>query len=132
MGVRYETVIMSGTIAYRAVPSWDVRLIRMDQFTQRVAAEIRSEAERQGIWSQSELARRAGIPVATVRRYFYAEEREPTVDAVRAVANALGLSGSAIFARAEAAEVTPAETPVVRRVTARNIRSTERLPRTVE
>lgn len=126
---------MSGTFTYWAVPWWDVRLIRMDQFTQRVAAEIRSEAERQGIWSQSELARRAGIPVATVRRYFYAEEREPTVDAVRAVANALGLSGSAIFARAEAAEaaeVTPAETPVVRRVTARNIRSTERLPRTVE
>ena len=64
------------------------------------------------------------MPVATLRRYFYAEEREPTVDAVVAVAGALGLSASEIFARAER-EVIPeqAPIPVVKRVTAREVRS---------
>lgn len=89
-------------------------------FAHGVTAQIRLEAERQGIRSQSELARRADMPVATVRRYFYTEEREPTVDALATVAAALGVSASEIFLRAERAQIQ-ARPPKVKRPVARRV-----------
>ena len=67
---------------------------------QNVARAIRDEADARG-WNQSDLARAAGIKHATARRYFYSEEREPTIERVRLVAKALGLTVSEIFRRAE-------------------------------
>lgn len=67
---------------------------------QNVARAIRDEAGARG-WNQSDLARAAGITHATARRYFYSEEREPTIERVRLVARALGMTVSEIFRRAE-------------------------------
>ena len=53
--------------------------------------------------SQSVLAREAKLPVPTVRRYFWTDEREPKVAALAAVADALGLTVSELFRRAEQA-----------------------------
>lgn len=70
------------------------------ELTHRLTAEIRAEAGRQNL-SQTELAREAKLPVATVRRYFWTDEREPKVGALAAVAEALGLTASEMLRRAE-------------------------------
>ena len=104
-------------------------------YSQRVAEVVQAEAVRRKVNSQSELARLTGLSQPTIRRYFYSCEREPTIDALTLVARALGTTASELMRRAEAAGpilAEPLPTPVVRRVTARNIRSTERLPRTAE
>lgn len=91
---------------------------------QAVAAEIRAEAGRQEV-SRAELARRSGVPLPTLRRYFYAEEREPTIDAVAAVAAALDLPASELLARAEGVRRGK---PRVKRVVGRRIRSAAPTP----
>lgn len=56
----------------------------------RVINEMDSARERQGL-SKAELARRIGVSDAVVRRLFSAEERNPTMKTIVAVATALGL-----------------------------------------
>lgn len=93
-------------------------------YSQRLAAEVRAEAGRRGINSQSELARRAGMTQTTVRHYFYACDREPSIDALIAVAEALGVTASELLRRAEQAddvERVPVKRPAARRVAARSI-----------
>lgn len=89
---------------------------------ERVAEEVRAEAARQGITSQSALARLAGMSQPTVRRYFWSVERDVTLDALLQVSAALGVSAAELVARAETPE------PKVRRTSARRVPTTERQP----
>lgn len=96
-------------------------LDHMEQtLTQRVARVVRTAADGRG-WSQSELARQSALPVATVRRYFFTEEREITIDALAAVAASLGTSASEIFRLAEGAGEPAVKRPVARRAVARSV-----------
>lgn len=89
-------------------------------FNQRLAEEIRVEAARQNINSQSELGRMSGMGQSTIRRYFYSCEREIPVSALMDVARALRVSPSELLRRAEG-EREDIKRPVARRVTARSI-----------
>lgn len=87
-------------------------------YSRRVAAEVRAEAGRRDLNSQSALARLTGLSQPTVRRYFYSCEREPTIDALVLVAQALGTTASELMRRAEEAGTTPqVKRPNVRRLT---------------
>lgn len=89
------------------------KVAHMEQnLAHRVAAEIRAEASRQRL-SQSSLARAAGLTVPTTRRYFWTDEREPTLSAVIAVSDALGVPVAEIFRRAEAAGAVRVTRPQV-------------------
>lgn len=81
-----------------------------EEFNRRLAEEVRVEAARQGINSQSELGRRSGMPQTTIRRYFYSDEREIPLSALRAVARGLGVTAPDLLRRAEG----PSPSPVAR------------------
>ena len=55
-----------------------------------VITELDAVRERQGL-TKAELARRVGVSDAVIRRLFSAEERNPTMKTIVAVAAALGL-----------------------------------------
>lgn len=68
-------------------------------FTRFVAQVLRENADRQNL-SGAEIARRSGVSQAQVSRVF-AHKRAVSVDHVLAIAHALGLRGSDVFAEAE-------------------------------
>jgi len=68
-------------------------------FTRFVAQVLRDNADRQNL-SGAEIARRSGVSQAQVSRVF-AHKRAVSVDHVLAIAHALGLRGSDVFAEAE-------------------------------
>ena len=108
---------------------WNGIVKAMDNMTERVAAEIRAEAGRQGLNSQSALSRATGVPRPSLRKYVYALEQPLPLEVLHQVANALGVSASEMMSRAEqagdndAADVESVEDlpkmrfPTVRRVT---------------
>ena len=68
-------------------------------FTRFVAQVLREHADQQNL-SGAEIARRSGVSQAQVSRVF-AHKRAVSVDHVLAIAHALGLRGSDVFAEAE-------------------------------
>ena len=75
---------------------------RMDittRFVELVALVLREYADRVGL-SGAELARRSGVSQGQISRIFTGK-RTVSVDHVVALANALGVRGSAVFAEAE-------------------------------
>lgn len=68
-------------------------------FTRFVAQVLRENADEQNL-SGAEIARRSGVSQAQVSRVF-AHKRAVSVDHVLAIAHALGLRGSDVFAEAE-------------------------------
>ena len=81
-------------------------------FTRFVAQVLRENADEQNL-SGAEIARRSGVSQAQVSRVF-AHKRAVSVDHVLAIAHALGLRGSDVFAEAErriAAEAGRDEVP---------------------
>lgn len=100
-------------------------------FTQYVAEQVRLEAMRREVDTQTEIARLAGISQPTAGRYFWSLEREIPLDVLLAVSKGLGVSLSELIRRAEvaadAAQPGGFRTPDVQRV-----QSTERLPRIVD
>jgi ribosome-binding protein aMBF1 (putative translation factor) len=75
------------------------RMDAMTRFVELVALVLREHADRVGL-SGAELARRSGVSQGQISRIFTGK-RTVSVDHVVALANALGVRGSAVFAEAE-------------------------------
>lgn len=68
-----------------------------------VTEQVRLAARVQGVTSQSALARLSGLSQTTIRRYFWSDEREPSLDALITIAEALGTTASELLRLAEEA-----------------------------
>lgn len=75
---------------------------KVDDLSQRIGARVRAERQQRG-WSLTELAQRSGVSRAMLHKV-EGGDSNPTANLMARLAGALGMSMSALIARAELAE----------------------------